>query len=91
MLSDVWFQYGDKYRELDVLMRDTSKSTSQFIRYQSKHILIKPYTGREKDTYIMYALFPFLKTLHHIKEKFEYIRMFNTTSTSLLHMMIISL
>ena len=82
-LSDVWSQYGDKYDASNVLLIDTTKPTSQFIGYRSNHILIKSYTGQEQDMWLMQVLFPFLKTLHHIKEKRDYIRMFNRTSTSL--------
>jgi len=82
-LSDVWSQYGDKYGESNVLLIDTSSPTSQFVGYRSNHILIKAYKGEEHDTWLMQVLLPFLKTLHRIKGKREYIRMFNRTSTSL--------
>ena len=82
-LSDVWSQYGDKYDASNVLLIDTTKPTSQFVGYRSNHILIKSYTGQEQDMWLMQVLFPFLKTLHRIKEKCDYIRMFNRTSTSL--------
>jgi len=82
-LTDVWSQYGDNYGESNVLLIDTTKHTSQFIGYRSNHILIKAYTGKEQDTWLMHILFPFLKTLHRMKEKREYIRMFNRTCTSL--------
>ena len=82
-LTDVWSQYGDNYQESNVLLIDTTKHTSQFVGYRSNHILIKSYTGKEKDTWLMHILFPFLKTLHRMKEKHEYIQMFNRTCTSL--------
>ena len=82
-LTDVWSQYGDKYKESNFLLIDTSNLTSSFVRYRSNHILIKTYTGQEQDTWLQHVLFPFLKTLHRIKEKFEYIRRFNRTSTLL--------
>ena len=43
MLIDMWSQYGDKYDESNVFLISTSKPTSQFIVYQSNHILIKAY------------------------------------------------
>ena len=73
MLIDVWSQYGDNYEESNVLLIDTEKHTSHFIRYRSNHILIKSYTGKEQDMWLMQVLFPFLKTLHCIKQKHEYI------------------
>ena len=82
-LIDVWCQYGDNYEESNVLLINTEKHTSQFMGYRSNHILIKSYTGKEQDTWLMQVLFPFLKTLHRIKQKHEYIRMFNRTCTSL--------
>ena len=82
-LIDVWSQYGDNYEESNVLIIDIEKNTSQFIRYQSNHILIKSYKGKEQDTWHMQVLFHFLKTPHRVKQKHEYIRMFNRTCTSL--------
>ena len=68
-LIDVWCQYGDNYVESNVLLIDTEKHTSQFMGYRSNHILIKSYTRKEQDTWLMQVLFPFLKTLHPIKKK----------------------
>ena len=82
-LSDVWSQYGNKYTESNVLLIDTSKPTSQFLGYRSNCILIKAYIGHEHDTWLVQVLFPFLKTLHRIKQKHNYIRMFNRTLSSL--------
>ena len=83
MLSDMWSQYGDKYGESKILLIDTSSPTSQFVGYRSNHILIKAYTREEHDTWLIEVSLPFLETLHRIKGKCEYIRMFNRTSTSL--------
>lgn len=67
-LTGVWSQYGDNYEESNVLLIDTTKHTSQFIGYQSNHMLIKSYTGKDQDTWLMQVLFPFLKTLHLINK-----------------------
>ena len=83
MLSDVWSQYGNKYEESNVLLIDTSKLTSQFPGYRSNCILTKAYIGHEHDTWLVQVLFPLFKTLHRIKEKHNYIRMFNRTLSSL--------